>query len=121
MPIELHPAAKEAFDRKALEVAARLEPLPDTQRGQKANESSFSHRPTVPVDYSSVTGLFMTRSSFDDLGNEVARYVHRPEGSIGLRGDAFTQFKELVLRLSASLNFAIRSVRSSSKGSLLSG
>ena len=96
--IILPPKAIDYFESKLNELLLELKPRSERDRIKLREDSSRSHvfvRDVNPNDIIS----FSSSGSFDGLGNELSRYFMADTVEVGLEGEKYTLFQQLMERL----------------------
>jgi len=95
---ELHPKTIGYFDSKIDDLLLELKPRREPDRAGPREESSLCHvfvRDVNPNDIISFSSL----GSFDGLGNELSRYFPADTVAIGLEGEEYARFEQVMERL----------------------
>ena len=108
---DLDPKTIDHFESKLNELLLELKPRRDRDITEPQEESSLSHvfvRDGNPNEIISFSSL----GSFDGLGNELSRYFMADTVAIGLEGDEYVRFRQLMERLYEKANInSIMSLR----------
>lgn len=95
---KLPPKAIDYFESKLNDLLLELKPRRKRDRTKPLEESSLSHvfvRDVNPSDIISFSSL----GSFDGLGNELSRYFMTDTVEVGLEGEEYSHFQQLMEKL----------------------
>lgn len=98
MDIKLPSQAEEYFNKKAEELFSLLQPSSLKGRGKPKTKLSNSHSVKYSLNSKDFINIRMT-GAIDGFGRERSRYFQTQEGSIGLEGEKYSHFAQLVTEL----------------------
>ena len=100
MAIKLPSQAEEYFNKQAEKLLSFLQPAtPRTEPSKPKEQSSSSHAFAQTISKDDIIDLSII-GTVDGFGKELSKYFQTQQGIVGLEGDKYVRFKQLIEKLS---------------------